>query len=169
MNLSDLRKKKGLTQKQLSEASGVPLRMVQHYEQGVKDINKAEARKIYHLSKALDCRMEDFIVKTKYEVKKDTIEVSYKNRHTIKSGIIFTSDCGTPKLIASFDTLEEAQEELNKHKSSICPMSGPIGTLYEVDEFYIEEAIYDDEDEWTESRDLYLLPFTADELSKIDE
>ena len=35
--------------------------MVQHYEQGFHDINKAEAMTVYKLAKALGCRMEDLL------------------------------------------------------------------------------------------------------------
>lgn len=50
-----------LTQKTLSERSGVNLRMIQHYEQGVKDINKAQSITLYKLAKALKCDMEDLL------------------------------------------------------------------------------------------------------------
>ena len=52
-----------MTQKTLSEKSGVNIRMIQHYEQGVKDINKAQAETIYKLAQALNCNMEDLIEK----------------------------------------------------------------------------------------------------------
>jgi len=62
--LADIRKNKGLSQSQLSELSGVSVRMIQYYEQGIKDINKTSAETIYHLTQALNCRMEDLIMKT---------------------------------------------------------------------------------------------------------
>ena len=49
------------TQKELSEASGVKLRMIQLYEQRENDINKARAGTLYDLSKALGCDMEDLM------------------------------------------------------------------------------------------------------------
>lgn len=54
---------KRYTQKKLSEASGVNIRMIQHYEQGVKDINAAAALTVYRLAQALDCKVEDLIEK----------------------------------------------------------------------------------------------------------
>lgn len=51
----------GLSQSKLAEASGVNVRMIQYYEQGVKDINKAEAITVYRLAKALDCTVEDLL------------------------------------------------------------------------------------------------------------
>lgn len=58
-NLSRLRKARGLTQKELSEASGVALRMIQLYEQKQNDINKAQAVSLHSLAQALGCRIED--------------------------------------------------------------------------------------------------------------
>ena len=60
-NLKDTRIAKGLTQIQLAEESGVNLRMIQHYEQGVKDINKAEAMTVYKLAEALDCNVWELL------------------------------------------------------------------------------------------------------------
>ena len=60
-NLKETRKAKGFSQKQLSEASGVNLRILQYYEQGYKDINKAEAFTLYKLARALECTIEDLL------------------------------------------------------------------------------------------------------------
>lgn len=60
-NLKDTRIAKKLTQNKLAEESGVNLRMIQHYEQGVKDINKAEAMTVYKLSEALDCNVWELL------------------------------------------------------------------------------------------------------------
>lgn len=61
MNLKRIRKEKNLSQKSLSELSGVNIRMIQYYEQGAKDINKAQASIIYKLAQALNCNMEDIL------------------------------------------------------------------------------------------------------------
>lgn len=60
-NLKRIRKERGLTQPQLSEASGVNVRMIQHYEQGVKDINVAGALAVYKIAQALNCTVEDLL------------------------------------------------------------------------------------------------------------
>ena len=60
-NLKRIREQRGLTQKELAELSGVNLRMIQHYEQGQKDINKAEALKVYTLAKTLKCKVRDIL------------------------------------------------------------------------------------------------------------
>lgn len=55
------REDKGLTQLELSEKSGVNLRMIQNYEQGVKDINKASVVTVLQLAEALGVDVYDII------------------------------------------------------------------------------------------------------------
>lgn len=60
-NLKTIRENRDFSQAKLAEASGVSIRMIQYYEQGFKDINKAQAITVYKLADALDCGMEDLI------------------------------------------------------------------------------------------------------------
>lgn len=60
-NLKRIRKLHRITQLKLSERSGVNVRMIQHYEQRTKDINKAEAITVYKLAKALDTDIESLL------------------------------------------------------------------------------------------------------------
>ena len=62
--LKQVRETRGLSQSKLAEASGVSVRMIQHYEQGVKDINFAAAITVYRLARALDCTVE-FLLENK--------------------------------------------------------------------------------------------------------
>ena len=59
--LQTVRKAIGLTQKELSEKSGVTLRMIQQYEQRAKDINKATACNLFALAQVLGCKAEDLL------------------------------------------------------------------------------------------------------------
>ncbi len=59
--LQTIRKQRGLSQAQLAKASGVSLRMIQLYEQGQRDIRKAEAGTIAALADALRCEMQALI------------------------------------------------------------------------------------------------------------
>lgn len=59
--LSEIRKVRGFTQQQLSEASGVTLRMVQLYEQRQNDLSKAQAAVVIRLAKVLGCEAEDLL------------------------------------------------------------------------------------------------------------
>lgn len=62
-NLKKIREASDLSQSKLAEASGVNVRMIQHYEQGVKDINAAAALTVYKLAQALECTVEDLLEK----------------------------------------------------------------------------------------------------------
>lgn len=57
--LSMIRKNRGISQLQLAKKSGVNVRMIQYYEQGIRDIRKAQARTVLALAKALNCTVED--------------------------------------------------------------------------------------------------------------
>lgn len=59
--LRSYRAEAGMTQAALAKSSGVSLRSIQQYEQRKKDINHAQARSVWNLAKALDCRMEDLL------------------------------------------------------------------------------------------------------------
>ena len=59
--LKNIREFNNLSQSKLSELSGVSVRMIQHYEQGIKDINKAQALTVYKLAKILKCNLEDIL------------------------------------------------------------------------------------------------------------
>ena len=59
--LKFMREEKGLSQSELAKASGVPLRNIQAYEQGYKDINKAQVVTVLQLSEALDCNVYEII------------------------------------------------------------------------------------------------------------
>lgn len=63
-NLKRIRESKDLSQSKLSELSGVNIRMIQHYEQGVKDINKAQGLTLQALAKSLNCKIEDLLEAT---------------------------------------------------------------------------------------------------------
>lgn len=59
--LQIIRKARRLTQQQLSNASGVSLRMIQLYEQRQNDINKAQVNVVVSLAHALGCYVEDLL------------------------------------------------------------------------------------------------------------
>jgi DNA-binding transcriptional regulator YiaG len=62
-NLKSIREDKKISQSKLAELSGVSVRMIQHYEQGVKDINKAQVDTVYKLAQALGVTVENLINK----------------------------------------------------------------------------------------------------------
>ena len=59
--LKRLRMYAGLSQRQLAERTMIPVRTIQQYEQGQKDIQKASAEYIMRLAKELYCSPEDLL------------------------------------------------------------------------------------------------------------
>ena len=59
--LKEMRVKRGLTQKQLADLSGVPLAMIRKYEQGVRNIDCAHLYTISELCRALNCKPRDIL------------------------------------------------------------------------------------------------------------
>lgn len=62
-NLQLKRRQVGLSQSQLANQTGIPLRTIQQYEQRQKDINKAQVGYLIRLSKTLCCEVECLIEK----------------------------------------------------------------------------------------------------------
>ena len=62
-NLKLLRQKAGLSQRELANLSGIPVRTIQQYEQRQKNINKAQAEYLVMLAKVLCCGIEDIMEK----------------------------------------------------------------------------------------------------------
>lgn len=60
-NLKIYRKRAGLSQSELAQLSGVPVRMIQHYEQRQKNISKAQVGYLVSLARVLDCEVENII------------------------------------------------------------------------------------------------------------
>lgn len=74
--LQDIRKQNGFSQSQLAEKSGVGVRMIQHYEQGFKNIDHAKLETICDLADALDCNAWDIL--NNNELKKKLKKVTSK-------------------------------------------------------------------------------------------
>ena len=62
--LKRIREQAGMSQRQLADASGVPVRTIQQYEQGQKDIRKAAFDTVWRLSRSLHCSPEECTVRT---------------------------------------------------------------------------------------------------------
>ena len=59
--LHEWRERRGVTQAELADKSGVPLRSLQNYEQGKNSINGAAAIQVYKIAKALRVAVEDLL------------------------------------------------------------------------------------------------------------
>ena len=60
-NLKRIRTESNLSQTQLAEKANVNVRMIQHYEQGFKNINTAQAITVYRIAEALGCNIGDIL------------------------------------------------------------------------------------------------------------
>lgn len=91
--LAQMRRLMGYSQQILAEISGVNLRMIQQYENGSRDINKASIQTVWLLSKALRCSIDEIInididATTNCIVKKTTGEIYDTGAEKIKRKII---------------------------------------------------------------------------------
>lgn len=68
-NLKRIRESEGLSQSELARVTGVSVRMIQYYEQGYKDINKASVETAIRLARALRCDVEELLEETHAEGK----------------------------------------------------------------------------------------------------
>lgn len=60
-NLKLKREEKGLSRSELSKLSGVGVRTIEAFEQGLRDINGARAVTVLSLADALHCDIKDII------------------------------------------------------------------------------------------------------------
>lgn len=60
-NLKRLRRNRGISQKELSILTDIPIRTIQQYEQAQKNINKAQANYIFLLAQALNCSPKELL------------------------------------------------------------------------------------------------------------
>ena len=60
-NLKRFRKYSGLSQKELADLSGVPLRQIQLFEQRQRDINHTRAIDVVRLGRVVGCKTEDLL------------------------------------------------------------------------------------------------------------
>lgn len=67
--LQEQRKKACLSQSELAAASGVKLRMIQHYERGYRDINGARLETLCNLAIAMNCKVCDIITDENLKIK----------------------------------------------------------------------------------------------------
>ena len=85
----------------------------------------------------------------KYEIIKNSVEV--KDIKKYEQGITTKQDNQEPNVEESFDTLEEAKESLKNYTKEITKMSG----CYLITEYYIEENVYNEDNEWEAGGDIW--------------
>lgn len=63
-NLKQRRENARLSQSQLAKLAGVGVRVYQNYEQGVRDISKAQLSTLLRICKVLNCKLSDIVTDT---------------------------------------------------------------------------------------------------------
>ena len=87
-----------------------------------------------------------------YEIRKKTGEIPYKKRKEINEGVTLELE-GDSVLIESFVLKEEAIKKLKELKSEVREMHYS-GTYYLIEEYFIEENLYDSTGEFISSGDI---------------
>lgn len=59
--LKKMREARSLSQHQLADKTGISFRVLQNYEQGVRDLNGAKLLTLLKLCNALECKLADII------------------------------------------------------------------------------------------------------------
>lgn len=107
--LQKIRKKRCLTQKGLSDLSGVPFSILKKYESGEREIVKASAETLLRLATVLTCQIEELLEdEDKLEIKDGLMQKMYNEwrdegiQAAEDSGLPFNYDCGVPSAREDF-------------------------------------------------------------------
>lgn len=149
MKFKELRESSGMNKTSFAKYFNVPYRTVQNWESGVSSCPEYLLELMEY--KLINEKNKKETVMKKFEVKKNIIEVPYKNRKEIRPGVTLSEKDQNPEIIISIDSLEEARKQLEKYKSSICKM----GSVFQITEYYIEENEYGEEHEWIGGGDIW--------------
>ena len=74
MTLQERRLELGLTQQALSEKSGVPVPVIRGFEQGVRNVNRAQIDTLVNLCFALELRLSEVLDDEELQMKCQEIE-----------------------------------------------------------------------------------------------
>nr|AHF24061.1 toxin-antitoxin system, antitoxin component, Xre family [uncultured bacterium Contig643] len=61
MKLKEKREAAGMSQADLARETGISVRVIQNYEQGIRPLNGARAITVLKIARALGCTVEDLI------------------------------------------------------------------------------------------------------------
>lgn len=88
----------------------------------------------------------------KFELRKNTREIE---RMEIKPGCTLSADIQEPEIVKIFTDKDDALKELQKYISKINSFETSNGTCYSVEEYYVEENEYNEDDEWISGGDIW--------------
>lgn len=105
--------------------------------------------------------MQAFTVK--FDIIKNSVEVSFKERRNIREGISVNRDDYAEEVEKTFKSVEDALLELQNHKTEIKEGGG----VYNIVEYYVQENKYDMDGELLENGDI--LEFSKMEISVVEQ
>ncbi|WP_462368809.1 helix-turn-helix domain-containing protein [Roseburia hominis] len=158
MKIKEIRKYSGLTQDAFSKKYNIPKRTLEGWESGKRNPPEYVLMLLERVVQE-DSEGEKNNMK-KYEIMKNSAEFNWKHRKEITTGC--TMDDVEPEKIGEFEELEEAEEELKKHKTEISESGG----LFSVTEYMIQENEYDEDGEWISGGDVWA--FSKMEICVVD-
>lgn len=158
MKIKEIRKYSGLTQDAFSKKYNIPKRTLEGWESGKRNPPEYVLILLERVVQE-DSEGEKNNMK-KYEIMKNSAEFNWKHRKEITTGC--TMDDVEPEKIGEFEELEEAEEELKKHKTEISESGG----LFSVTEYMIQENEYDEDGEWISGGDVWA--FSKMEICVVD-
>lgn len=88
----------------------------------------------------------------KYEIKRNDCQV--RKESETEEGCTLQQRNQMPEVLESYNTLEEAREELKKYKGSVEYIKDVV-PYFQVVEYYIEQNEYDEDDEWISGGDVW--------------
>ena len=119
------RERKGMSQKELENISGVSVRVIQNYEQGQRNFNGVSGERLYRLALALGCRPEE-LLEDKEEIEMDALKKMYAewrrqaekhNKEDEELGgsvpLYWDTDCGEESVREDFSTFAGLDEEIS--------------------------------------------------------
>lgn len=158
MKIKEIRKYSGLTQDAFSKKYNIPKRTLEGWESGKRNPPEYVLILLERVVQE-DSEGEKNNMK-KYEIMKNSAEFNWKHRKEITTGC--TMDDVEPEKIGEFEKLEEAEEELKKHKTEISESGG----LFSVTEYMIQENEYGEDGEWISGGDVWA--FSKMEICVVD-
>lgn len=122
--LKKFRERKRLSQKELENLTGVSKRMIQNYEQGVRDIDGVSGERLYRFALALGCRVED-LLENKEEIEMESLKKLYaewrrqaeehnawEEEHGGSNPVYWDTDCGESAVREDFSNFANLEETI---------------------------------------------------------
>lgn len=122
--LKKFRERKGLSQKDLENLTGVSKRVIQNYEQGVRDIDGVSGERLYRFAIALGCRVED-LLENKEGIEMESLKKLYaewrrraeehnawEEEHGGSNPVYWDTDCGKSAVREDFSNFANLEETI---------------------------------------------------------